>query len=140
MMYLLDTNVMSEFRKASTGKIDLRVKAWAQRVPDSSMFLSAVSILELEKGVLLMERRDPLQGRLLRTWLAGHVLSSFAGRILSFDAAVAQRCARLHVPTPRSDRDSMIAATALEYSMTVVTRNVNDFAATGVMMLNPWQP
>jgi len=138
-MYLLDTNVLSEFRKSSTGRIDLNVKTWADRIPESSMFLSSVSILEVETGVLRMERRDRVQGNLLRAWLDRHVLLGFAGRILSFDAAMAQRCARLHVPDRRSDRDAMIAATALEHSMTVVTRNVADFAGTGVMLLNPWE-
>ncbi len=137
-MYLLDTNVVSELRKAKAGKADQNVRAWAERVPATSLFLSAITLLELETGILLMERRDPLQGAALRRWLDSRVLPAFSGRILAIDMAVARRCARLHVPDPRSDRDALIAATALVHDMAVVTRNVADFAPTGVRILNPW--
>lgn len=137
-MYLLDTNIVSELRKAKGGKADKNVKAWADTVSVTSMFLSAISILELETGVLLVERRDTTQGAMLRVWLDGHVLPAFSGRILAIDTAVAQRCAKLHVPDPRADRDALIAATALVHGMTVVTRNVADFKYTGVEIFNPW--
>ncbi|OGT14041.1 MAG: twitching motility protein PilT [Gallionellales bacterium RIFOXYB12_FULL_54_9] len=138
MMYLLDTNVVSELRKAKAGKADRNVKAWADSVSVVSLFLSSITILELETGVLLIERRDSTQGAMLRTWLDSHVLPAFSGRILPVDVAVAQRCAKLHVPDPRADRDSLIAATALVHGMTVVTRNVADFELTGVEIFNPW--
>jgi predicted nucleic acid-binding protein len=138
MNYLLDTNVLSEFRKSSTGKIDSRVKSWAEAVPDLYLYLSAVTVFEIEVGVLLKERRDRFQGRLLRTWMEEYVLRGFAGRILPFDAEIAQRCAVLHVPNPRPERDAMIAATALVYGMTVVTRHVADFETAGIPVLNPW--
>lgn len=137
-MYLLDTNVVSELRKAQAGKADKSVKAWANSVSATSMFLSAITILELETGILLVERRDPTQGAVLRTWLDGHVLPAFSDRILAVDVAVAQRCAKLHVPDPRAHRDSLVAATALVHGMTVVTRNVVDFKPTGVKIFNPW--
>jgi len=137
-MYLLDTNVVSELRKAKAGKADRNVKAWADSVSVVSLFLSSITILELETGVLLIERRDSTQGAMLRTWLDSHVLPAFSGRILPVDVAVAQRCAKLHVPDPRADRDSLIAATALVHGMTVVTRNVADFELTGVEIFNPW--
>lgn len=137
-MFVLDTNVVSELRKAKAGKADKNVTAWAASVPTVSLYLSAITILELETGVLLAERRDPVQGALLRTWLTNHVLPAFAGRVLAIDTAVAQRCAGLHVPDPRADRDAIIAATALVHGMTVVTRNVADFAPTGVRLVNPW--
>ena len=137
-MYLLDTNVVSELRKARSGKADGNVVAWAASVPPLGLFLSAITILELETGVLLVERRDPVQGGMLRVWLNDHVLPAFAGRILAVDTLVAQRCARLHVPDPRADRDALIAATALCHGLTVVTRNVADFEPTGVQILNPW--
>ena len=137
-MYLLDTNVVSELRKAKSGKADARVTAWASGVPASELFLSAISVLELEMGVLLVERRDAAQGVVLRSWLDKHVLPAFADRILPVDAAVARRCARLHVPDPRAERDALIAATALVGELTVVTRNIGDFEATGVKLLNPW--
>lgn len=137
-MYLLDTNVVSELRKAKSSKVDANVVAWAASVPPLSLFLSAITVLELETGVLLVERRDPAQGGVLRVWLNDHVLPAFAGRILAVDTVVAQRCARLHVPDPRADRDALIAATALTHGLTVVTRNAADFAPTGVQILNPW--
>lgn len=138
-MYLLDTNVISELRKANTGKIDRHVKTWAKSTSAASMFLSTICVLELERGTLLMERRDPRQGAILRSWIEEHVLPTFAGRILPVDTEVALRCARLHVPNPLSYRDSLIAATALVHGMTVVTRNTSDFEHTSVVLLNPWQ-
>lgn len=138
-MYLLDTNVISELRKAKSGKSNKNVIAWAKTISPSVMFVSAISILELETGILLVERRDPAQGAVLRSWLDAHVLPAFSDRILNLDVAVAQRCAKLHVPNPRSDRDAIIAATALVHGMTVVTRNACDFEATGVEILNPWE-
>ncbi|MDN5870990.1 MAG: type II toxin-antitoxin system VapC family toxin [Nitrococcus sp.] len=137
-MYLLDTNVVSELRKAKAGKADKNVKAWADSVSATSLYLSAIAILELETGVLLIERRDPLQGRILRGWLEDHVLPAFSERILAVDTAVARRCAKLHVPDRRSDRDALIAATALVHRMAIVTRNVADFEPTGVKLINPW--
>jgi predicted nucleic acid-binding protein len=137
-MYLLDTNVISELRKAKSGKADKNVVSWANSVSATRLFLSVITILEIETGVLLVERRDPSQGAMLRSWLNAHVLPAFSERILSLDTAVAQRCARLHAPYPRSDRDAIIAATALVHGMTVVTRNIDDFEPTGVEILNPW--
>ena len=139
-MYLLDTNVVSELRKAKSGKSNKNVIAWAKDISPSSLFLSVISILELETGILLVERRDSAQGAVLRSWLNAHVLPVFAERILYLDVAVAQRCAKLHVQNPKSDRDAIIAATALVHGMTVVTRNVSDFNQTGVDILNPWEP
>jgi hypothetical protein len=86
----------------------------------------------------VFERRDRSEGAILRTWMDDHVMPAFVGRVLPFDDVVARRCARLDVPDRRSDRDAMIAATALVHGMTVVTRNVADFIATGVPVLDPW--
>ena len=138
-MYLLDTNIVSELRKAKTNKANKNVTAWAISVPATSLFLSAISILELETGVLLIERRDAVQGAVLRVWLDDYVIPAFSGRILAIDTAVAQRCAKLHVPDPGAERDTLIAATALVQGMTIVTRNVMDFEHTGVKILNPWE-
>lgn len=137
-MYLLDTNVISELRKARAGKADGNVAAWAAGVPVASLFVSVIGIQELEIGVLLAERRDPKQGRVLRTWLEDHVLRAFAERVLPIDTAVARRSAGLRVPNPRPVRDALIAATALVHGLTVVTRNIADFEPTGVHFLNPW--
>ena len=138
-MFVLDTNVISELRKAKAGKADRGVVTWASGVPSAHLFVSVITILELETGVLLVQHRDPKQGALIRSWLNQHVLPAFSGRVLSVDTAVAQRCAALHVPDPRSERDALIAATAMVHNMTVVTRNVADFQATGVPLLNPWE-
>lgn len=138
MMYLLDTNVVSELRKVRAGKADAQVALWADRVDAADLYLSVITVQELEIGVLLAERRDAMQGAVLRAWLNGHVLPAFADRVLSVDTAVAQRSARLHVPDTHPVRDGLIAATALVHGMTVVTRNVADFESTGVQLLNPW--
>ena len=138
MMFLLDTNVVSELRKVRAGRADRLVAAWADSVDAVDLYVSVISLQELEIGVLLAERRDPAGGAVLRRWLDQHVVPAFAGRILVVDAAVAQRSARLHVPNPRPLRDGLIAATALVHGMTVVTRNVDDFAPTGVPTLDPW--
>ena len=122
-----------------SGKADPGVAAWADEVDASSLFLSSITLHELELGVLLAERRDPTQGVLLRHWLEQAVMPAFAGRILAVDAAVARRSAALHVPDPKPFRDGLIAATALVHSLVVVTRNLGDFAATGVPLINPWQ-
>jgi len=140
MMFVLDTNVVSELRKVRLGKADANVATWAQGVDAANLFVSAITILELELGVLLIERKDAAQGALLRAWLELQVLPEFAARTLPVDAAVAQRCARLHVPDKRGERDALIAATALVHGMTLVTRNVADFKPTGVTLINPWEP
>ncbi|MDQ1316044.1 MAG: toxin FitB [Pseudomonadota bacterium] len=138
-MFLLDTNVISELRKVRAGKADPRVAAWADSMETADLYLSVITIQEIEIGVQLAERRNPEQGAILRTWLDNHVLPAFTGRILTVDIAVARRSASLHVPDPRPIRDGLIAATALVHGMTVVTRNMDDFACTGVAVLNPWE-
>lgn len=136
-MYLLDTNIVSELRKGT--KADSNVLSWAKAVSTSSLFLSVITILEIEAGVLQKERKDPAQGAILRSWLDSHVLPSFSDRILNIDVAVALSCAKLHIPDPRSERDALIAATALVHGLIVVTRNIKDFNETAVELLNPWE-
>lgn len=138
-MFILDTNVVSELRKARSGKADANVTGWAAKVPAGSLFVSVITILELETGVLLLERRDAKQGAIIRAWMDSHVIPAFAGRVLPVDTAVALACARLHVPDPRAERDALIAATALVHGMTIVTRNVADFEPTGVPVLDVWR-
>ncbi|MHC8310026.1 PIN domain-containing protein [Pseudomonas sp. GT1P32] len=134
-MFLLDTNVISELRKP---RADANVVAWAKSVIAPRMFISAITLQELEMSVLRMERRDPAQGKVLRTWLKRHVMPAFDGRILPVDAAVALRCASLHAPNRANESDAWIAATALVHGLTVVTRNINDFQFSGVALINPW--
>ncbi len=137
-MYVLDTCVVSELRKVRSGRADPGVAAFEKTVDASALFLSAVTILELELGILALERKDAAQGSVLRAWLEKNVLPEFSSRTLPVDVAVARRCARLHVPDRRSERDAFIAATALVHGMSVVTRNVADFEPTGVAIINPW--
>jgi predicted nucleic acid-binding protein len=136
-MYLIDTNVLSELRRRD--RTDRAVASWADNVDPLDLFLSAITILEIEAGALMIQRRDKAQGAVLRAWIDSKVLPAFAGRILAVDTMVAQRCAHLHVPNPRAERDALIAATALVYRLTMVTRNIADFQAMGVDLLNPWE-
>lgn len=136
-MFLLDTNVISELRYGKPNQSS-EVRRWAAEQSTGRLFLSAITILELEQGILVLERRTPPQGSALRVWLTG-VRAAFVGRVLPFTDHSATICAALHVPNPRSERDAMIAATAIEHGFTVVTRNTQDFANTGVILLNPWQ-
>ena len=135
-MFLLDTNVVSELRRRK--RAEPRVLAWATSVEPTDLFLSAITLFELQKGALLLRRRDQKQAALLDRWIRTYVLQSFARRILPFDESVAMRCASLHVPNTRPERDAMIAATALVHGLTVATRNVADFVPMGVALLNPW--
>jgi len=135
-MFVLDTNVVSELRQPA--RCNPGVLAWAAMQPIAAQFVSAITVLELELGVLQKQRKDAAQGAILRAWLDGKVWPQFADRILPLDQEVALRCARLHVPDPRAERDAIIAATALVHGMTIVTRNVADFEPTGVQVMNPW--
>ncbi len=135
-MFVLDTNVLSELRRRQ--KTQRKVAKWADGVQAHDLFLSVITILEIEAGTLLIARRDPDQAEVLRDWIDNTVLPAFEGRILPVDTTIAQRCARLHVPNPRAERDAFIAATALVHGMCVVTRNVADFQPMGVDLLNPW--
>ena len=137
-MYILDTNVISELRKVRNGKVNKNVEAWAASLPASALFLSSITVLELEFGTLRLERRDAAQGAIFREWLERNVLPSFRDHTLPIDTAVAQRCAALHVPDRKPERDAFIGATALVHGMIVATRNVAGFIPMGVPVLNPW--
>jgi predicted nucleic acid-binding protein len=135
-MFLLDTNVLSELRRRD--RTDPKVAAWADDIHPSDLFISAITILEIEAGTLMLARRDTAAGTVLRAWIDDKVLPAFEGRILPVDTAVAQRCAQLHVPDPRAERDALIGATALVHRLKLVTRNVADFLPMNINLLNPW--
>ena len=138
-MFVLDTNVVSELRKVRSGKANPGVAAWAETVSSAELFISAITIQELEHGVLLMERSDPTQGALLRAWLDQSVTAAFTNRVIAVDERVARSAAALHVPNPAPFRDALIGATALVHKMAVVTRDLKDFRRFhGVDVLNPW--
>lgn len=136
-MYVLDTHVISELRQGKPNQSP-SVRTWASDKPARHLFISAISMLELEKGVLALERRTPPQGSALRVWLTG-VKASFAGRILPFTQDTATLSAALHEPNPKSERDAMMAATALAHKMTVVAHHLADFAGTGVKLMDPFK-
>lgn len=135
-MFILDTNVLSELRAGKPNQSPA-VRTWAARVRPEAMYLTSVSVFEMEAGILRLERRSPPQGQAIRTWFDA-VRGHFAERILPFSAEAALICAALHIPDPKSMADSMIAAIALEHGFTVVTRNSADFAASGVRSIDPW--
>jgi len=143
-MYLLDTHVLSEIRKASRTKaasprIDLHVHRWLKGVSALDLYVSVVTILELERGYHLLKDRDEPQAELIRSWIRDRVLPGFNGRILPVDLPVVLRCAGISPGKPIEYRDSLIAATALVHGMTVVTRNVRHFVASSATLLNPWE-
>lgn len=139
MTLLLDTNAVSELRKVALGRGNPTVARWAATLDADDLFLSVVVIMELEVGVLRLERRDPDQAAILRSWIDDHLLLEFADRILPVDITVARRAAKLHVPRTRPERDAMIAATALVHGMAVATRNTGDFDGSGVRLIDPWR-
>ena len=138
-MYLLDTNVVSEIRKIQQGKADTHLSAWVRQIPANQMYISAITLLELETGIMRIERKDAAQGTTLRTWLEQQVKLTFRGRILPFDEYTAPICATMHTPDPKPITDSLIAATAKQHGLTVVTRNVKDFTETGIKVFNPFE-
>ncbi|KHJ54187.1 twitching motility protein PilT [Aureimonas altamirensis] len=139
MSYLLDTNVISELRKIGDGKADANVVAWIGAEDTANFLISAITILELERGLLGVQRRNALQGALLRAWLDNHIRREFSGRILPVDDEVATRCAHLHIPDRRNEADALIAATALVRGLPLVTRNTRSFEGTGVVLIDPWR-
>jgi len=136
MSFLLDTNVLSETRKR--GRAHPGVMSWLASVPAADLYVSVIAILELDQGRLLVARRDPTQGELLRSWIEERILTAFDGRILPIDLPVVRRCASLQVPDRRPVTDALIAATALIHGLTVVTRNIRDFEPMSVPLLDPW--
>jgi len=136
-MYLLDTNVISELRKLSRGKADPVFAQWFDTIALDLLYASVITLFEIENGILLLARRDPLQAKILRDW-SDKVKASLHGRILSIDEAVAMHCAATFIPNPRPWRDAFIGSTAAVHHFTLVTRNVRDFQGLDINIVNPW--
>jgi predicted nucleic acid-binding protein len=134
-MFLLDTPVVFELRKAKAGRTDAGLASWASGVSRQNLFLSALSLLELENGTARVERRDKAAAAPVRAWIESQLLPAFEGRILPVDLAVVRRRGTL----PYSDsRDGLLAATAVEHGLTLVTRNTAAFKGGRVKLFNPW--
>ena len=103
------------------------------------MYISAITLLELKTSIMRIERKDAAQGTTLRTWLEQQVKPTFRGRILPFDEYTSPICTTMHTPDPKPITDSLIAATAKQHGLTVVTCNVKDFTETGVKVFNPFE-
>ncbi|MDB5705590.1 MAG: PilT protein domain protein [Sphingomonas bacterium] len=134
-MYLLDTGVVAELRKAKAGRTDPGLAGWAAGVGAQNLFLSALTLIELDNGAARIERKDKALGTAIRAWIDGQVMTAFEGRILPVDAAVARRRAALGYA---DTRDGLLAATALEHGLTLVTRNAAAFKLGRVKLFNPW--
>lgn len=137
-MYLLDTNVISEIRKVNAGKANAGVTQWTKKTSQSLMYVSVISLMEIEQGILRLERKDTVQACLLKDWFHNIVLPSFDNNVVNIDKNIALTCATLHVPDQKPANDSLIAATALIHDLTLVTRNTKDFEQTGVKLFNPF--
>jgi toxin FitB len=137
-MYLLDTNVISETRKLAKSTGAEQVKQWFAAQQSQQLFLSVISLFEIERGIMLIKRRDAEQAAILQRWFAEKLKPEFKSQILGIDERVASACAQLHSPDPKPYMDSLIAATARVYDFTVVTRNIRDFEPMGVRCFNPW--
>ncbi|WP_439238666.1 type II toxin-antitoxin system VapC family toxin [Lonepinella sp. BR2919] len=138
MMFLIDTNVISELRKIPLGYANLNVSEWAKKIPEEHIFISVVSIMEIERGILNLQRRDPTQAKIIQQWFENAIKTQFQSRILPINLKTAEICATLHAPNKRPENDAWIAATTLEHNLTLVTRNVKDFDVVGLKMVNPW--
>ncbi|NBI12273.1 PIN domain-containing protein [[Haemophilus] felis] len=138
-MYLLDTNVISEIRLLKQNKCNIGVKEWIDNMSHHFTYTNPIILMELERGILSKERKDPLQGQHLRHWFNHFVLPNFAGRILPINAETAKICATLHIPDHAPENDAWIAASAIQHRFTLVTRNTADFERTGVKLLNPFK-
>ena len=135
--YLLDTNVISELRKRDRASENVRTWLHAHRAPE--FWISVLVVGELRRGVELVARRDGAAASALREWLDSTV-RDYCDRILPVTLAISERWATLSVPDPIPVIDGLLAATAIEHHLSLVTRNVGDVQATGVDVVNPFDP
>lgn len=134
--FVLDTNVVSALRVRGRHPA---VEEWASAVPVTDLFVTAMTISEIERGVIAKERSDPRQGDVLRRWFDTRVLPAFAGRVLPFDLTAARIVATYRVPDRAPLDDALIGAVAQAADMTVATRNIRHFEPLGVECVDPWK-
>lgn len=137
-MYLLGTDVIDQLRQARSDAADCRVLSWAKSQAPSELYISVITLLEIERGIIDVERADALQGIALRQWFEYQLKTTFAPRTLAIDAAVTECCARLRLADINSERNALLSATALVNKMSLVTKDTAAFVATGVKLINPW--
>ncbi len=137
-MYLLDTNIISEMRLAAKGRGDPALMAWANCYEESLFYTNIVVLMEIERGILNVEKRDPAQASTLNQWLTNTVKQAFKGRVLTLDEGTASICASLHIPDRTPENDAWIAASAIQHDLTLVTRNVQDFQHPHLRVFNPF--
>ena len=139
MKVLIDTDVISELSRR-TERINPSVRAWFTTLSIHDAYLSAITIEEIERGIVLIEKRDPIGSQRLRRWFQESVLTAFDTRIIPFDVEIAIQTAHLHLVRPRPTNDARIAATALVHGLTVATHNTRDFADMNVSLIDPFDP
>jgi predicted nucleic acid-binding protein len=133
LMYLLDTNVLSQARRGTPQALD-----WLRSADPDRLYLSVITLGEIMRGIALKERSDPQTAAHLAAWLA-RLRQDHATRILPVTDRIAVEWGRVSALRPRGGADGLIAATALVHDLIVVTRNIADFADTGAACLNPWE-
>ena len=139
MKYLLDTNVLSEYRKVEKGTANPNFVKWQQHILLHQLYLSSITVMEINIGILRLARKDKKQAFILKNWFENKVLPNFKQQIFSFDLTTAIICSELHIPDPRPERDTMIASTALQHNLVLVTRNVKDFNIPNLSIINPFE-
>ena len=138
-MYLLDTNIVSELRKLETGKIHPQVYRWIKSNGFTHTYISAVTLAEIQTGILSLARKDKAQAASLDNWFTNRLLPAYRTKTLPVDTKVALIYAQLNVPNKRPINDAYIAATAIAHNLKLVTRNIQDFQGMPITLENPFE-
>lgn len=135
-MYLLDTNIISEFRKQQ--KMHPNVNRWLSNIDLAETFISVITVAEIKTGYLLLQRKDPRQANILQHWFISWVLPNYQSRVLPITTEIALTYAELYIPDKKVAHDALIASTAIHHNLTLVTRNIKDMQNIPVKLLNPF--
>ena len=137
-MYLLDTNVISETRKIKSGKVNQGVLRWLNDKPTALLYTCEIVMMEIQRGILLIQRKDPVQAEYLQRWFDKTIIPRFENRVLTINKRATQLCASFHVPNPRHENDTWIASIAKANELILVTRNIKDFQDLPIKVINPF--